>query len=289
MRIAVALLAAFLLQDEGTRFEHKYAKGSVRKYKVTSGQKTTLEMNGMDMGSSSDSTQVLREEILECDDKGGAKVKTTFAEMKMKFTQGGEETTFDSTKKEDQEKLDGNPMLQMMAAYAGKSVTYTSSKVGAISKIDTAEIQEALGENQMAPMVEGMVRQMIELTAVVFPEKPVKKGESWKRQSSVEMGMVGTLKIDVEYTHAGADKVGEVECVKFTSKITIAFDGGEGSMVKIEVKKQENSGATWFDAARGEVMKSTYKTKMTMGIEAGGQEFEQAQESSYEMERVKDW
>jgi len=289
MRIAVALIAAFVLQDEATRFEHKYAKGSVRKYRVVASQKTALDMGGTDMGSSSESTQVLREEVLDCDDKGGAKVKTTFAEMKMKFKQGGEETVFDSTKKEDQEKLEGNMMLQMMAAYAGKSVTYTAAKTGAISKIDTAEIQEAMGENQMAPMVEGMVRQMIDLTAVVFPDKPVKKGESWKRQSSVEMGMVGTLKIDVEYTHAGADKVGEVECVKFTSKITIAFDAGDGGMVKVEIKKQENSGATWFDPARAEVMKSTYKTKMTMAIEAGGQEFEQEQESSYEMERVKDW
>jgi hypothetical protein len=289
MRIAVALLAAFLLQDEGTRFEHKYSKGSVRKFKVVASQKTAMDMGGTDMGSSSESTQVLREEVLDADDKGGAKMKTTFAEMKMKFRQGGEETTFDSTKKEDQEKLEGNMMLQMMAAYAGKSVTYNAAKTGAISKIDTAEIQEALGENQMGPMVEGMVRQMIELTAIVFPDKPIKKGESWKRQSSVEMGMVGTLKIDVESTHAGTDKVGDVECAKFTSKITIAFDTGENGMVKIEIKSQENSGATWFDPARGEIMKSTYKTKMKMGIEAGGQEFEQEQESSYEMERVKDW
>ncbi len=291
MRIALVLaaLAAAAAQDDGVRYEHKFTRGAARKFKIASTNKTSITMAGNETSETRTSTTVIREEVLDVDDKGGAKMKTTFVELKMKTKRGDEETEYDSTKKEDQEKVEGDPMLALFTAYVGKSVRMGVSKLGETSRHDVSEVTDALEGNPMGGMVEGMVRQQIEMTSLVFPDKAVRKGDTWKRTATFAMAAIGNVKVDVEYTFAGVEKSGDVECAKVAAKTTVSFEEDDGAMVKIKVTSQDTSSTYWFDPSKGELLRVSTKSKMKMAIETGGGDMEQEQESTFELERAKDY
>eukprot|EP00913_Durusdinium_trenchii_P013367 g12548.t1 len=108
-----------------------------------------------------------------------------------------------------------------------------------------------------------------------FPEKAVKKGDTWKRTFSEKVPGVGTVKMTEKYTHAGTKKVGKRETVK----IDVTYDG----TIELDIKRggfditgtltvSDASGTVYFDPKQGCVVskKKSVKLSGTMNIDVNG-------------------
>src|SRR5947209_8860176 len=83
-----------------------------------------------------------------------------------------------------------------------------------ITKIDGRDefLKKLIKENQqMAPLLQTILsdealKQMFEPAFAVVPDKPVKKGDTWNRKATLNMGPIGTFDTEYKYTYEGADE-----------------------------------------------------------------------------------
>jgi hypothetical protein len=112
----------------------------------------------------------------------------------------------------------------------------------------------------------------------ILPENPVKTGESWKRDTYIAMGSLGTIKNTATFTLATIGDDG----LNISGKANMSFqprkvEPGELGVkfLKVELSKNESSSRIVFDKARGRLV--SYQMQMpiagTWVLEAQGQKF----------------
>jgi hypothetical protein len=209
---------------------------------------------------------------------------------------GGSKISYDSTK----ENTANNPLSDFFKALKDATFTVTldpvKNKVTDIKGRDELVKKLVAANAQMKPLLEQILslealKEMAEPTFNVVPDKEVKKGDQWKRETSLEMGPIGKYKNTYTYTYDGPE--GKLEKIKVDTVLDYKAPGdaaGQGGLpFKIksaDLKSKNASGVILFNPEKGRVDKSSMKLELTgkLTIEIGGQsttvELSQTQEST---------
>src|SRR5262249_877066 len=135
---------------------------------------------------------------------------------------GGNQIKYDST----QEGGRANPLSDFFKALVGADFTLTITPQMKVTRIEgRAEFIKKLtaANPQMKPLLEQILsdealKQMSDPTFAAIPDKEVKKGDTWTRDSKLSMGPIGTYKTTYKYTYAGTE--GGLHKIKVDTTLT---------------------------------------------------------------------
>lgn len=113
---------------------------------------------------------------------------------------------------------------------------------------------------------------MMSQGSVIFPEKPLSKGEQWTRELTTELPY-GTMKSTIVFTYAGQTKKG---LHRIDAKTKITIEPAANVPFQIKMTESEGHGIYMFDAKKGLILASGLKQTMNMEITAAGQTTKQS-------------
>src|SRR5262249_43494309 len=124
------------------------------------------------------------------------------------------------------------------------------------------------------------LKQMADPAFSVLPGRPVKKGDTWERKTTLNMGPIGSYDCTYKYTFDGlAEKDKNIANIKVDS--TLKYIAPQGSppnafpfqIVKADLASKDGTGQIQFDIAKGRVVTSGLSMNMdgNITISVGGQ------------------
>jgi hypothetical protein len=211
-------------------------------------------------------------------------VKQKIIGVKMTIEIGGNTISYDSVKDAGQ----NNPLGEFFKQLVDSEFTLTVDDKMKVTKVEGKDkfIDKLAKANaQMEPLLKEIltddaIKQMADPTFGALPDKPVKKGDTWERSSTLNMGPIGKYETKYTYTFEGEDKNKATIKVKTTLKYTPPSAGTQPQL-PFKIKKadlksnpKDTSGSIVFDTSKGRIDKSTMKLKLTgsLDIDIGGQE-----------------
>lgn len=215
--------------------------------------------------------------------------------VKMDIDIGGSKIAYDSTKEGT-----SGPLGDFFKALVGSKFKVTVDKNMKVTKVEGRDdfLKKLVAANpQMEPLLkqilsEDALKEMAEPTFGVVPAQEVKKGQSWERKSSLDMGPIGKYENSFKYTYDGMqDKLDKIK-VETSLKYVPPTDAvaGAGSLpFKIksaDLKSTNGTGVILFDNTLGRVVSSDMSLDLEgkLSIEIGGQttvvELKQTQKTS---------
>ena len=172
-------------------------------------------------------------------------------------------------------------MAESMKNILGKKFVQKMNRRGEVIDVKVPEELEGDSASARNPMSGDMLKQVTQQAALVFPEGGLSVGKSW--DSSIDMNMNGmAMKTKNTYTYEGTEKVDGKELHKFGIKIDMAIEGGPQG-IEVSVKDQDNGGVVYFDAQEGRIVSATSKQKMTLEMNAQGQQIEQEMDGTVKL------
>jgi hypothetical protein len=99
-----------------------------------------------------------------------------------------------------------------------------------------------------------------------LPDKPVNKGDQWKREMKLSMGPLGEFKVDNSFSYEGkegsADKIGVTAIMSYTAPKEDAGGDLPFSVSKGDLKSEGAKGTIHFDAGTGKLVKYEMKLRI---------------------------
>jgi hypothetical protein len=198
---------------------------------------------------------------------------------------GGSKITYDSTK----EQGGTNPLGEFFKALVGSSFKLTlDGKTMTVKEVEGREafLKKLTDANpQMKQLLEQILskdalKEMAQPTFAAIPNKEVAKGESWKKESELNMGPIGKYKNTFTYTYEGKDdKDKKLDKIKVETKLEYVAPADQpGGALPFRIKAADlkttsASGTILFDPEKGRIEKSNMNLEMKgkLTIEIGGQ------------------
>ncbi len=210
-------------------------------------QKQVLETMGQKIPQNMTTTNVMSFEIVK-KDADHTVLKQTMEDVKIQADGQAAATQQD--------------MAQKMK---GAGFTVTLDKSGRIIKMEGVDafIKRLTGDNEaVAKMVKTMVnedtfKQMFQEIFAFVPDKPVAKGDTWKRDMAMSLGPMGKFKIGQTYTYEGPGQDGE----RIGTQSSFSFEPSreEGGLpfkvTKGDFKVEDAKGVIVFDTKAGRVVR----------------------------------
>jgi hypothetical protein len=215
------------------------------------------------------------------DNGGNWTVKQKIDGLKMEIEIGGNKIPFDSTKEQGQ----ANPLSGFYKALLGSEFTLTIDKDMKISKIEGRDefVKKLIKKNEgMEPFLKAILsdealKQMSDPAFAAIPNKAVKKGDTWEKNTTLDMGPIGNFNTSYKFTYVGSrDKNHQKIKVDLTLKYTAPGDNAGGvlpfKILKADLSSKDSKGDVLFDSDKGRVESSTMTIRVigTMSIEIGG-------------------
>jgi hypothetical protein len=197
---------------------------------------------------------------------------------------GNQKISYDSTGKE----AANNPLSEFFKALVGSEFTITlDTKNMKVTKIEGRDefLKKLVQANpQMKSLLdailsENALKEMAEPTFAAIPQKEVAVGDSWTRDSTLDMGPIGKYENHYKYTYEGKD--GKLDKIKVETTLKYkepaeAAGGTSGLPFKIksaELKSSNASGTILFDPEKGRIESSDMRVTLDgkLSIDIGGQ------------------
>lgn len=183
----------------------------------------------------------------------------TYTRMKMDMNGMGQTMSYDSN-----DSAKANPNMKALNNMIGKSFTTTVAPNGSIVKVEGIEGLAPAGTPGMD--AEAM-KQMMQTSFNIFPDKPVKVGESWTKTSDMNMQMM-KMKMDTKYTLKKVD--GDKATIEMDGKISTGA-GTEVQGMKLDLNGTQ-TGTMEVEIATGQAVSGDIKQIIKGKMQAGGQE-----------------
>lgn len=213
----------------------------------------------------------------------GSKVtlKQTIKGVKMEIDIGGNTIAYDSTK----DAAASNPLADYFKALKDSTFTLTlDTKTMKVEKIEgrdqlLANLQKA--NPQMKALLDTILSEnaLKEMAEPTFAVVPTKKGDkSWKRESTLEMGPIGTYKNTYNYTLDPKATKGDVATIKVDTKLEYKqpAEGAQGGLpfkiTKASLQSKSTGGTIKFNTKTGRLVESKIDVELSgsLTIEIGG-------------------
>lgn len=160
------------------------------------------------------------------------------------------------------------------------NVKYEVTKVEGYDKfLDALVGDDAAAKKQVAAMLsEETLKQGVSDLFGMVPAKPVKVGDTWKRETKMSMGPIGNFAIATDAKYAATGASGDKVTWKATAKYSAPKEGGDGPFVitKGELKSDKFEGEMVFDSKAGRIASAVTRAHFAGKLTASvmGQEFE---------------
>jgi hypothetical protein len=245
---------------------------------LTTNTKQTMKVNGMTVEQIQDQIFYIQWIPQPKDDQGNWVVIEKVIGVKMDIDIGGNKISYDSKAPDRPQGPD--PMTDFFKAVLDLSLTFTLDKDLKVIRIDgNEEFMKKLSATnpQMEPLLksilsEDALKKMTEPTLFAFPPSSAK---SWKRESILDLGPIGSYKTDYSFTRAGKNKRGQEKIeVKATMSYSLPTEKGKLSFT-IEggnMSAKDGSGYVLFNLRRGwfDFYTMNMTLEGTLGIDIGG-------------------
>ncbi len=247
-----------------TKLEWKFKKGDKFYLEAVTDQKQSLQVMGKAVQQNQSSTTIQSVEVKEA---SGEKVVLSlrFESIKQKKADGG---------------VGGGGTEAMLDKLKGTTFTVTMAPGGKIGKFEgydemvnkLAEKNEDTAKMIRIVMSEESLRKNVEEIFNFLPDRPVSKGDTWKTETTLPLGPIGTFKAISNYTLDGKAKEGELISFKSDLVYSLPKAGAEGpfKVTKGDLKAENAKGTLVFDNTRGRLVRgdnsATIKGAITMDI-----------------------
>jgi hypothetical protein len=196
---------------------------------------------------------------------------------------GGSKIQYDSTSTSPAT----NPLSDFFKALVGSKFKLTIDKNMKVTKVEGRQefLDKLIKANpQMKPLLEQILsdealKEMADPTFTAVPNKEVKPGETWTRDTKLNMGPIGTYENSYKYTYKGPkDKQQQIDVdttLKYTPPGESTSAGGLPFKIKsADLKSTKASGTILFNTEAGRIDNTTMEITLggTLKIEIGGQE-----------------
>lgn len=194
----------------------------------------------------------------------------------MKMNVAGQEINFDG----NDSTSDSSAPTNALKAMKDIKFYFTINKKGEIGEVTGIdEVREKIAdesaiENEMArasisnAFSEDNFKQNLSQTFDVYPDKPVKPGDSWTKKTAVNSN---GLQMDMENTYTLAAVTGNTVALKVSSKLS--SDSGTSSVAGVDMDISGSSEGTLnYDLPTGLPVSGNRNMKMDMLMKAQGQE-----------------
>lgn len=281
--LLVLVVAGLPLMAQEADLTWKFEKDKTFYETMTTTTKQVMKVQGNDVNQ--DQTQVF---YFSWTPKEVTPEKVVLAQkiigLKMNITIGGSKISYDSTAK--QEGAAANPLNKFFDSLKDAEFEITldpkTMKVTDIAKHD--DFVKKLGEAnpQMKPLLDKILskkamQDMAEPLFAAVPGGKKTKGAEWKRDTTLDMGPIGSYKTDYTYKFDSVDKdnakVGVTTALKYTAPTDPA-----GSALPFKIKTanlagKDGTGEVIFDTKAGMVKSSKLSQKLegNLEIEISGQ------------------
>jgi hypothetical protein len=277
----LAILVAGARAQTPVDLKWKFEKGKPFYQEMTTDTTQNMTVMGQKITQVQKVTFFLSWTPVDKDKDGNWTVKQKIDGMKMEIEIGGNKIPFDSTKDTGAT----NPLSDFFKALVGSEFTLTIDKDMKITKIEGRDefLKKLIKENQaMEPLLKTILsdealKQLSDPAFAVVPDKAVKKGDSWEKSATLNMGPIGSFETKYKYTYDGPDEK-KLQKIKVDSTLKYVPPGpNAGSqlpfkILKADLNSKESKGDILFDSEKGRVGASNMTMKLagTLTIEIGG-------------------
>jgi hypothetical protein len=278
----VALMVVSAYGQEAVKLEWKFEKGKPFYQEMHTSTKQTMKIMAMDnITQNQDQTFIFSWTPLSQEKDKSWVIEQKIEGVKMDIEISGNKISYDSTAPSTST---NNPLADFFKALVGSTFKLTLSPDMKVTKIEGRDefVNKLVKANpQMEPLLKQILsddalKQMADPAFAAVPPNPVKKGDTWERQSKLNMGPIGTYDTTYKYTYEG--KEGKLDKIRVDT--TLNYKAPEASATgqlpfKIKsanLQTKNASGTILFDNEKGRLdksdMKLTLEGKLT--IEIGG-------------------
>lgn len=217
------------------RLAWKFKPGDVLRYRVM--QVVQQSISGMgNMETGIETGQVLNEKVQSVAADGTAKLEVTWEALRYHLNAPmASGMDYDSTK--DTPDSATGPM-KSLAKLVGSSFQVEmkpSGEIVTLTGID--ELMKKVGSDSAAGPMGGMLQRSFsdssmkqKMETVVFPDKAIADGETWKRSSTFDVPSLGKLKIDYDFKLDGTETVDAGKAAKIGVLYSMSIGGGKPDM-----------------------------------------------------------
>lgn len=293
---AAAALAALpaAYAAAGTLIRLQPEDGATYRYVMT--QKQTMNTQMGPMGSQSVDNAIradISQTVTGRNADGSTSFDVTYDRMVLDVTAGPTVMHYDSA--DDGEEGGENPAFGVLDALIGKTFTVTMSERNHVLDVTGFETMwdSVAGELPEDPMARQMtesfkkafsadsMKQLMQSGGAIFPEGPVRPGDTWNDEVSAANPILGDIAINSSYVYEQAEKKAGRDCLRVAVDMAMSFGGtmpmveamremfaaqGADVSVDIEVGEMKGSGTLWVDRATGMTVSSDIDQAMAMTV-----------------------
>ncbi len=282
--IAVALFAGMAFTTTSISAQDK-AKAPVdikwkfekdKKFYQEMATKTVQNMKvmGLEVNQTQEQTFFFAWEVKDVDTNQNVTLSQKIEGVKLAIDIAGNRITYDSSNPGT-----GNTSLaEFFKQLVGAEFKLTLDPSMKVTKVDgREEFLKRLGQSNqtMEPLLkkvlnEEALKQMADPTFGMVPGKPVAVGDSWTRESRLNLGPVGGYKNTYKYTVESVDNgIAKIK-VEMALVYETPTDAGEGLPFRIKAAKlasKDSGGTITFDTNKGRLEKMEMKVKLEGDLE----------------------
>jgi hypothetical protein len=216
------------------------------------------------------------------DDKTGeAVIKQKFDRVKMKMNSPIGAFDYDSKSEEAPTGL-GAIIAPMYKAMTEGEFEITMTSRGEVKDVKIPEgvitaLKNSPNAGQMGDIASSDgFKKMISQGALVLPQDPPKKGDTWKTKVEMKNPAVGVQTIETTYQYEGMKDVKGTQFAVIKPTLKMSFGAaGEGQKPAMSIKEQSSDGEVLFNVAAGRLHSTTLNQKVTIEANTAGQAIEQ--------------
>jgi hypothetical protein len=293
--VAVALLClawsatkaqttATLKADDGpVLLRYHFHANDVHNVKFVMDQKIKQTIQGQEMTITQTIGMGYRLNVLAVDDKGVATTKLTYTSVRFKTENPGGSIDYDST----QPGATAPPEAVGFAGLVDQSMGMKFGPDGQVLDVSgindmiksildksgiSGDARDNLEQSLKNQIGDKMMKQMFEQVTRIYPEQPVKPGDSWSQHAAIQSGMA--LILDSKYTLAS--RSGGVSHVTVKTDCKTDPKGGEIAMGPIKVGYNlsgQQDGKIEVDEVSGWPHSMKMTQKLAGKMQMSGQQF----------------
>ncbi len=248
----------------------KFEKDKPFYQEMTTKTQQDMQVMGMPVKQSQDQTFYFSWQFKEEDKDKNTVVVQKIEGVKLTINVAGSPITFDSTAPTGQ----NNALSEFFRALVGSEFRLTLDKDNKVIKIEGRDefLRKLTTANQQMEsllksiLTEEALRQMADPTFGVTPPGPKAKGETWEKESSLNLGPIGSYKCKYTYKLEGVDK----DLAKIGVETALTYqpppaDSGVQLPFRIKeanLKSKNGKGEITFDIKKGRLNTSQQKIEL---------------------------
>ena len=251
----------------------KFEKDKPFYQELTTKTQQDMKVMGMEVKQSQDQTFYFSWQFKEVDPEKNTVVAQKIEGVKLTINVAGNPITFDSTVTSSQ----NTALSEFFRALVGSEFRLSLDKDNRVVKIEGRDdfLKKLTAANpQMESLLKSILteealKQMADPTFGVTPPSPKAKGETWEKESSLNLGPIGSYKCKYTYKFEGLDDKNK-DLAKIGVETTLTYQpptAGTNSQLPFTIKEanlksKNGKGTIYFDIKKGRLEKSDQKIEL---------------------------